>query len=59
MDRENLTRLRLDVRLTGRSGWISAEELERELSVLPDVTDKIAVAEPAEPASGAGTGPAT
>ena len=32
--------LRLDRRLTRRRGWISPEELERELEALPDVADK-------------------
>ena len=42
MDRESMRRLRLDRRLIGRRGWISEEELERELSALPDVSHKIA-----------------
>jgi hypothetical protein len=29
--------LRLDRRLTGRRGWISPEEIEREVAALPDV----------------------
>ena len=58
MDRENLERLRLDVRLIGRRGWISAEELEREITELPDVSDKVAVVEPAEPSGDDGSGPA-
>ena len=41
MDRESMKRLRLDRRLIRRSGWISEEELERELAGLPDVSDKI------------------
>jgi hypothetical protein len=34
--------LRLDQRLIRRGGWISQEELQRELEALPDVTEKIA-----------------
>ena len=33
--------LRLDRRLARRRGWINPQELERELSELPDVSDKI------------------
>ena len=40
MDRESMTRLRLDRRLIRRRGWISAEELERELEQLPDSAHK-------------------
>jgi len=58
MDRENVKRLRLDRRLIGRRGWIPAEELEREVSELPDVSDKIAVVEPVEPSGDDGPGPA-
>ena len=32
--------LRLDRRLTGRRGWISPEEIEREVTALPDVAAK-------------------
>jgi hypothetical protein len=32
--------LRLDRRLTGRRGWISQQELARELQQLPDVADR-------------------
>jgi hypothetical protein len=32
--------LRLDRRLTGRRGWISPEEVEREVAALPDVAAK-------------------
>lgn len=58
MDQENVKRLRLDRRLIGRRGWISAEELEREITELPDVSDKVAVVEPAEPSGDDGSGPA-
>lgn len=58
MDQENVKRLRLDRRLIGRRGWISAEELEREITELPDVSDKAAVVEPAEPSGDDGSGPA-
>ena len=42
MDRESLRELRLDRRLIGRRGWISDEEIARELAALPDVSHKIA-----------------
>ncbi len=41
MDRESMKRLKLDRRLIRRRGWISKQDLERELSALPDVSDKI------------------
>ena len=42
MDRDSMKRLRLDQRLIRRRGWISGEELERELADLPDVSHKVA-----------------
>ncbi len=42
MDRESMKRLRLDRRLIRRRGWVSKEDLERELTALPDVSHKIA-----------------
>ena len=42
MDEESLKDLRLDRRLLSRLGWISPEELERELEALPDVSHKAA-----------------
>ena len=42
MDRESMRRLRLDRRLIRRRGWLSEEDLERELAALPDVSYKIA-----------------
>jgi hypothetical protein len=33
--------LRLDLRLIRRRGWISPEDLQRELDALPDASDKI------------------
>ena len=42
MDRKSTKNLRLDRRLAGRKGWISPADLEKELSALPDVSDKIA-----------------
>jgi len=61
---ESLRKLRLDRRLQDRPGWISKEELERELSSLPDVSEKIAPPEEAPgprspegpPAAGAAEG---
>jgi hypothetical protein len=48
MDRESKERLRLDRRLVRRRGYISPEELERELSQLPDVAHKAVPLEPEE-----------
>jgi hypothetical protein len=42
MERRSLANLHLDRRLIRRRGWISRDELERELSALPDVSSKIA-----------------
>ena len=42
MDRESTRRLRLDRRLIRRRGWISEQELQRELAALPDVSHKMA-----------------
>ena len=57
MDRENLKRLRLDVRMTSRRGWIDSLELEQERAALPDVAHKIAAAEADGPEGGGGTDP--
>ena len=56
MDRRSLAKLKLDRRLTRRTGWVSKEELERELEALPDVSDKIARDEDSD-AEGSGTAP--
>ena len=40
MERRSMDGLKLDKRLTGRKGWIRAEELERALAGLPDVASK-------------------
>ena len=40
--------MRLDTRLIRRHGWLSAEELEKELAALPDVADKVQPPEEAE-----------
>lgn len=40
MAHESLRRIRLDRRLLQRRGWIGSEELDRELSALPDVSEK-------------------
>ncbi len=45
MERDSMKRLRLDRRLIRRRGWISQPDLERELSALPDVSEKIKLAE--------------
>lgn len=42
MVHKSLLALALDRRLIRRRGWIPPEELERELSSLPDVSDRIA-----------------
>ncbi len=44
MDRRSMQKLRLDKRLIRRRDWISQKDLEKELSALPDVSDKIAEA---------------
>jgi hypothetical protein len=46
MDRRSMQRLALDKRLIRRRGWISPEDLDRELEKLPDVSHKIAEPEP-------------
>jgi len=51
MNRETIAKLRVDRRLIQRRGWISPEDLEREIESLPDVSEKAA---PREPADGAG-----
>lgn len=58
MDRRSTRRLKLDKRLVHRRGWITPEELERELAALPDVSSKIAEPEPEPPASEDDEGPA-
>ena len=42
MDRESMERLKLDRRLIRRRGWMSKEDLGRELAELPDVSHKVA-----------------
>lgn len=49
-----LRKLRLDRRLIDRRGWISANDLQRDLEALPDVSAKIA---PQEEAGAAPAGP--
>ena len=49
MNREAMEKLRLDRRLLHRPRWISKAELERELELLPDVSDKIAPLEEPDP----------
>ena len=41
MEKQPMDGMQLDKRLLERPGWITSEELERELSALPDVADKI------------------
>ena len=58
MDRDSMKRLKLDRRLIGRRGWISRQDLERELSALPDASDKIQPAESQDTEAGGSTTPA-
>ncbi len=37
---QHVRNLRLDRRLANRPGWIGADELEKELAALPDVSAK-------------------
>jgi hypothetical protein len=58
MDRDTLSKLRLDRRLIQRRGWISSDDLEREIEALPDVSGKIGTpAEEAESAESAASDP--
>ncbi len=41
MEKRPTDRMQLDKRLLERPGWITSDELERELSALPDVAGKI------------------
>ena len=52
MDRDTTQRLRLDRRLIRRRGWISPDELERELAALPDAASKATALEESGPAGG-------
>ncbi len=40
MDRASMDQLKHDTRLVGRRGWITKEDLQRELDALPDSADK-------------------
>lgn len=40
MNRDSVTKLRLDRRLLHRRGWLTQEERERALAELPDVSQK-------------------
>ena len=42
MNRDSIQQLRLDRRLIKRRGWISADELDKEIEALPDASDKVA-----------------
>ena len=50
MDRQSRERLHLDLRLIRRRGYMSQEELERELQALPDVASKAVSIQVEEPA---------
>jgi len=64
MNQEAEARLKFDRRLEGRRGWVSEEEIQAELSALPDVANKLqppeddgdaaASSTPADPGTGAG-----
>jgi len=41
MDDAHNEKLRFDIRLARRIGWLSPEELAQELASLPDVSDKV------------------
>lgn len=58
MDRNSTKRLRLDQRLIRRRGWISSDELERELAALPDAASKATALEESAPAGGEPASPA-
>lgn len=45
MNRRSLEKMRMDRRLTGRGGWISQADLDREAENLPDASAKIAAEE--------------
>ena len=40
MDQESMRKLRLDHRLFGRRGWVSQQQLQKDLEALPDVSHK-------------------
>ena len=48
MNRDYTRKLKTDRRLIHRRGWISKEELDKQLDALPDVSDKIAPPEDLE-----------
>ena len=58
MDRETISKLRVDRRLIQRRGWIPPEELEQTLAALPDVSHKIAPKDE-EPSETRPSGPET
>ena len=65
MNRDSVTRLRLDRRLLFRRGWLEPAERERELAALPDVSSKAttlgaaADRDPGAEPGGRGAGPET
>ena len=42
---EHASKFRVDRRLLQRRGWIAPEQLEKELGVLPDVSEKAELVE--------------
>ena len=42
MNNDSTRKLKVDRRLIHRRGWISKNELQKQLDALPDVSDKIA-----------------
>jgi hypothetical protein len=45
MNRDSMKALRFDRRMLRRRGWITPEELEQQLTSLPDVADKVKAGE--------------
>ena len=58
MDVESTDKLKLDLRLIRRRGWISQADLERALEALPDVASKATRPKPAGSEGDAGSGSA-
>lgn len=52
MAHDSLRNIRLDRRLLQRRDWIDSEQLEKELSALPDVAQKARRGDEGEPSGG-------
>jgi len=48
MNNDSTRKLKVDRRLIHRRGWISKNELQKQLDALPDVSDKIAAPDESE-----------